>query len=375
MNGVSWIKITTDIFDNRKIKQIEALPDGDALIVIWVKLLCLAGTTNDDGAIYLTPEVPFTEDMLSVEFGKPINTIRLAIEVFRRFGMIDIVEDIIYISNWSKYQNIEGMEKVREQGKLRMRRMREKRALGLESGVCQYCGAEATGADHIISISKGGEDKDYNKVPCCEDCNNIKNNQSVVDFLNSNRDRVKDKLVTSNAKLSLFVTLNPQTNQYEAVDDYKKLYGGDGSDVTSDVTVTVCDGTDKDIDIDIELKEKENLKEKESPKKVAIPDNCFEDDRLNTAIEEWVKHRSEIHKPYKTQQNLDKTIARIKESAAVNGVEWTVEQIELCIESGYQGLFIKAKPKNNGSYNSGTQQRGYVAQYDYDDLEGYEGLV
>ena len=49
MTNVKWIKLATDIFDNRKIKLIERMPDGDSLIVIWLKLLCLAGTVNDSG--------------------------------------------------------------------------------------------------------------------------------------------------------------------------------------------------------------------------------------------------------------------------------------------------------------------------------------
>ena len=67
-DGVKWIKITTDMFSNRKIRQIEVLPDGDALIVIWVRLLLLAGTINDSGRIYLTPEIPSTDQMLAAEF-------------------------------------------------------------------------------------------------------------------------------------------------------------------------------------------------------------------------------------------------------------------------------------------------------------------
>lgn len=39
MADVKWIKIATDIFDNRKIKQIEAMPKGEAIIVIWIKLI------------------------------------------------------------------------------------------------------------------------------------------------------------------------------------------------------------------------------------------------------------------------------------------------------------------------------------------------
>ena len=53
MAEVKWIKMATNIWDNRKIVQIESLPDGDTIIVIWLKLLCLAGTTNDSGMFIL----------------------------------------------------------------------------------------------------------------------------------------------------------------------------------------------------------------------------------------------------------------------------------------------------------------------------------
>ncbi len=126
MNDVKWIKIDTALFDNRKIKQIRTLPDGDSLIVIWLQLLCLGGAVNDYGRIYLTNEIPYTDQMLSSAFGEPLPTIQMALDVFQKFGMIEIVDDIILISNWEKYQSIEGLEKVREQSKLRMREYRKR---------------------------------------------------------------------------------------------------------------------------------------------------------------------------------------------------------------------------------------------------------
>ena len=46
MADIKWIKITTDIFDDEKILLIESLPEADSIIVIWFKLLCLAGKMN-----------------------------------------------------------------------------------------------------------------------------------------------------------------------------------------------------------------------------------------------------------------------------------------------------------------------------------------
>ena len=129
MNEVKWIKLFVDIWDNRKIKQIETLPDGDAVLIIWLKLLTLAGNVNDGGLVYFTPEIPYTDEMLSAQFNKPLQTVKMALEVFQRFGMIEIINDILCVSNWEKYQNIESMEKVREQTRKRVSDYRERQKL------------------------------------------------------------------------------------------------------------------------------------------------------------------------------------------------------------------------------------------------------
>lgn len=129
MAEIKWVKIVTDIFDNRKIKQIEALPDGDTIIVIWFKILCLAGTINDNGNIYITQEIPYTDETLATQFNRPLKTIQLALHTFQSFGMIEIIDDILKVSNWETYQNVAGMEKIREQTRKRVARYRENQRL------------------------------------------------------------------------------------------------------------------------------------------------------------------------------------------------------------------------------------------------------
>ena len=138
MADVKWIKMSTSIFDNRKIRIIESLPEGNAVIVIWLKLLCLAGNINDCGMIYFTKEIPYTEQMLSTQFNTPLTTIQLAMKTFEQFGMIEIINDMLHISNWEKYQNVEGMDKIREQTRLRVAKHREKqKTLGCNVTVTQ----------------------------------------------------------------------------------------------------------------------------------------------------------------------------------------------------------------------------------------------
>lgn len=129
MSEVKWIKLATNIFDNRKIKQIETLPESDAIIVMWIKLLCLAGNINDNGCIYFTKEIPYTEQMLSTQFNMPLSTVQLALTTFEQFGMVEVVDNIMMISNWSKYQSVEKMNDLKEYNRIKQRESRERRKL------------------------------------------------------------------------------------------------------------------------------------------------------------------------------------------------------------------------------------------------------
>ncbi len=127
MSEIKWIKITTSIFDDEAIKIIEQMPEGDALLVIWLKLLIQAGIINDSGLIYFKKDIPYTEDMLAIIFHKPVTLIRLALTTFVKFGMIEIADNqTILIRNWEKHQNADALELYNKGAKERMRRYRER---------------------------------------------------------------------------------------------------------------------------------------------------------------------------------------------------------------------------------------------------------
>lgn len=137
MSEIKWIKITTDIFDDEKICLIDALPDPDAILVIWFKILTLAGKHNSNGLLMMTDKVHYTDEMLATIFRRPLNTVRMAIGVFEQFGMIEIIDGIISLPNWEKHQNVDGMEKIKEQTRNRVAKYRKKQknlALGNVTG-------------------------------------------------------------------------------------------------------------------------------------------------------------------------------------------------------------------------------------------------
>src|SRR5699024_5012759 len=109
MSNIKWIKLSTSIFDDEKIKLfviipennnkyynlnctmydkeniklIYQLPEFDTILIICIKLLSQAGKTNSNGYIYLNENVPYSEEMLSTIFGRSLNTVRLALNTLQ----------------------------------------------------------------------------------------------------------------------------------------------------------------------------------------------------------------------------------------------------------------------------------------------------
>jgi len=125
-----WICLTTSIFDDAKIKIIEAMPEGDALINCWLRLLCMAGKSNADGVIFIAPQIQMSVEVMSLLLNKPVPIVRLALETFQRLGMIELVEGHgLRIVNWEKHQNSQGLARAREKARLRTTHYRERQKL------------------------------------------------------------------------------------------------------------------------------------------------------------------------------------------------------------------------------------------------------
>ncbi|MED2752664.1 phage replisome organizer N-terminal domain-containing protein [Bacillus thuringiensis] len=128
MSEVKWIKLSTSMFEDEKIRLIESMPEADTLLIIWIRLLAQAGKTNASGYIFLSKNIPYSDEMLATLFNRPIATVRLALQTFQQFGMIEITDDqYICISNWEKHQNVDGLERVKQLNAERNRKYRERK--------------------------------------------------------------------------------------------------------------------------------------------------------------------------------------------------------------------------------------------------------
>jgi predicted phage replisome organizer len=264
MAEVKWIKIVTDIFDDEKILLIESLPESDSLIVIWFKLLCLAGKQNNSGVFMMNNKIPYTEEMLAAIFRRPLSTVKLALKAFEDFEMIEIVDGVITIPNWGKHQSLDQLELAREQTRKRVakHRARQKEILlgtGATEKNCVYCGEKATTIDHVIPKTLGGLDTKDNIVPCCLSCNQQKNDHELGRFLNDRlvmNEKVDIESIQNNDILREFVTFDYSINKFVTLRNVTDRY---------EVTQSNADRIDKDIDKDID-KEKDIKKKNTNTK-------------------------------------------------------------------------------------------------------------
>ena len=164
MAEIKWIKLTTDMFDNRKIKHLRRLPDGNNIVLIWVMLLTMAGRCNSGGMIFLTENIPYTPKMLADELDFEENTVQLALGALEQLNMIVTNNGFFSISGWEEYQNIEGMERIREQTRKRVAKHRQNKLLPDGNATCNATVTQSNAIDIEEDKEKDKDKELYSSI-------------------------------------------------------------------------------------------------------------------------------------------------------------------------------------------------------------------
>lgn len=208
MAEVKWIKIATDIFDDEKILLIEGLPDAYAIITVWFKLLCLAGKKNNGGVFLMNDKIPYTDKMLAAIFRMNESTVKLALNAFEQFKMIEIVEGIITIPNWNKHQTLDAYERKKERDRLYQEERRAKQRALIEKSSDKS--SERTSYVAVSDIDKE-EDKE-------KDNNIYVPYKEIISYLNEKTGKKLRWNVKSNQK-----EIKARFNEGYTLDDFKTV--------------------------------------------------------------------------------------------------------------------------------------------------------
>ena len=164
--GMPCIKLRIDMFEDEKIKLIQSMPEGDAILVVWIRLIALAEKCNAGGLIRLAEDCPYTDEMLAVIFNKPLQTVRLALTTFERFRMIENTLGGICIANFDSNQsvedmdqNVDGVDNIREQNRIRKQRERGRKKGAIREGLPLIAQGSEPEADENSDVTGMSQEK------------------------------------------------------------------------------------------------------------------------------------------------------------------------------------------------------------------------
>ena len=158
MAEVKWIKLTTDMFDNRKIRHLRRLPEGNNIVLIWVMLLTMAGRCNSGGMIFLTENIPYSPKMLADELDFEESTVALALKALEQLDMIVTDDGFFSIVGWEEYQNADKLAELRakDRERKRLKRAEAKALLGKSEDVH----GQSTDSPHIEEDKEEDKEKE-----------------------------------------------------------------------------------------------------------------------------------------------------------------------------------------------------------------------
>jgi predicted phage replisome organizer len=197
--AAKWIKVATDTFEDEKIDVIEGMPDGEKFVLIWFKIILLAGRSNSGGYLLLQEDIPFTPKMLARRFKQELSVVNKALKTFEKYKMIERTEEGIYVTNFNKHQDLDKMNQKRVQDRERKQKQRAKEKV--LSGASEN---EAVEEENMSSdMSQKNEcdkqrDSSYSSSTSISKSSNIislgdiKNNKSYIDFFNNNFHKITD---------------------------------------------------------------------------------------------------------------------------------------------------------------------------------------
>ena len=350
MADVKWIKIVTDVFDDEKILLIETLPEADSIIVLWFKLLCLAGKQNNSGVFMLNDKMPYNEKMFATIFRRKEATVQLAFKTFEDFGMIEIIDGAVTIPNWGKHQTLDRIEQKKEYMRNYMRDYRNKQKLLIGNGKlcqnglnvedwkfvlnyfdyeCAYCGEKNNlEQEHINPVSNKELYEIGNIVPACRRCNASKGNKAMEEWYSQQKFYTETKC----QKILNYIKLC-KTN----VNILRKV---NVSEADKDI--------DKDIDIDINKRKKESNATTFNEILSSYTSNLD----LLKALQEYIKMRQRIRKPL-TNHALRLALKKLDGLAVDDYTKISI--LEQSIMNSWQGLF-PLKEDTNKSHVEGLSK-------------------
>lgn len=267
--NVQWIRLKVGMFDGNSFKKIKRAKIGgvsyrDKLTSVWFELLDLAGKSNANGFLIDNNEIPYhSYEDIAIMLDREEKEIELCMQFFINEKMIEIIDDVYCLSNFVRYQNQDGLEKIREQKRIAQAKWRERKKLGLVGENVDKNISTVDSTDHLLSISNSISTSNLNvndKENNTNENNGIPMNTTVANASKCYQEQANDIFnYWNNKDIIKHKCLNDDI--LKAIEKALKIYSVDEIKTYIDRYKTVID--DKSFFFDYKWKLNEFLSRKE----------------------------------------------------------------------------------------------------------------
>lgn len=312
MTDVKWVKLKVGMFDGASFKRIKRAKIGgesfrDKLTAVWFELLDFAGKCNHSGAFIDSHEIPFTDlDDIATMIDREPEELKLCMTFYIREGMVEIIDDIYLLSNWTQYQNEDGLAKIREQKRISQAKWRAKKK----------------------ALAAGNPEN-------AEDTEGENGNVDVVDGV----------VDTTECLPSYSLSTSTNSNTLNSLE----IEGGmEGERESTPPPIPPAPPV-------------ENGKKGRKKAEVQQPPADYSGTTFSSAmiaeIEKWLKYKKERRDIYQPT-GLQSLISRIQNNVNQYGEKAVMELIETCMASNWSGIiFDKLQPQASQHYHGGAGRR------------------
>jgi predicted phage replisome organizer len=202
-----YVRFRVDMYEDTKFKIIDRMSNRDLIHYVWNRVVVLAGKVNQEGELYMSRNIPYTVETLSIEFNRDISEVKSALDVLINLEMIEIVDNNIYkVKNFVKHQNIKVKEKNKIVKKENETKIPEKADMDKNKGVevsPQNVIPIKENEGNEIAISKAGNQKtnsenerddNSNVIEAKKEESNQHNNSPVILEVKKNASKKKRRV-------------------------------------------------------------------------------------------------------------------------------------------------------------------------------------
>lgn len=131
--SMEWVKLKTDIFENRKIRYLLSMRSGESIVLMYIRLICLAGQCGTSGELMLCDGVPYDSVMLAdalgyndFDDGTGEAFVQAVLNQLVKFHLINFDGECYSIASWEEHQAVKELDRKREKNRERQKRWYDK---------------------------------------------------------------------------------------------------------------------------------------------------------------------------------------------------------------------------------------------------------